>query len=634
MIFCFARVEAKITLPAYFSSNMVLQQNAEITLKGKASPTNQIMLVTSWDQKKYTTWTDQAGDFKIKIKTRSYGGPYLMALSGDGMAIKFENIMIGDVWMCSGQSNMEMPLAGWGKINHYEREIAEANYPNIRLLQMVHTTSNFPSNEAVVQNAGWNVCSPTSIPEFSATAYFFAREVYKHTGIPIGLIHSSWGGTVAEAWTSPETIAKISDFQVALNNVRKNDSEDVYLNQISAWNKELNQLDKGLKGGAAIWAKAGLDDANWKQMNLPAFFDLNEKPNFDGVVWFRKKVNIPQYWANQDLTLSLGTIDDNDVTYFDGKEIGSTKGYDRERRYIIPKSQITAGEHVITVKVFDGGGGGGIYGNADNFYLQVGNQKQDLSGLWKYNIGVDLKDFKPMPQPNNGPNRPTVLYNAMIHPFISFPIKGVIWYQGESNAGRAKQYQTLFPSLINDWREKWNKPSLPFYFVQLANYTRGEGDETSWALLREAQLKTLQLSNTGMVTSIDIGDAADIHPKNKQDVGKRLALIALAKTYGKSIYFSGPVFQSISVDKSEITVRFKYNTDIKATSGTLTGFTVAGPDQKFYPSNAVIKDGNVVLTSPNVSNPVAVRYAWANNPVANLTNSSGLPASPFRTDTW
>lgn len=634
LFFCIVRLQAKPTLPSVFGSNMVLQQKASVNIWGKASPGKLVMLSTSWDKKGYTNKADENGNFKIQLKTPAYGGPYFMVISEGGYHIKLENVMIGDVWLCSGQSNMEMPLAGWGKVSNYEQEIAAANYPNIRLLQTEHTTSNFPLNQAIVQNGGWNVCSPANIPEFSATAYFFAREVYKQTGIPIGLIHSSWGGTVAEAWTSAETITKLADFKAALENVQKKDEGDSYTKQILAWNEELNTLDKGSKAGSAWWVNTNLNDANWKQMDLPAYFDLNEKPNFDGVVWFRKKIKIPEDWAGKELILNLGTIDDNDISYFDGKEIGRTQGYDRERKYTVNKSEVSAGEHVITVKVFDGGGGGGIYGSATNFFMQSGSQKQPLQGLWKYNIGIDLKDFKPMPQPNNGPNRPTVLFNAMIYPFTPFAIKGVIWYQGESNSGRARQYATLFPALINDWRAKWKNPELPFYFVQLANYARGEGDETSWPLLREAQLKTLQLPNTGMATTIDIGDKVDIHPKNKQDVGKRLALIALAKTYGKKNTFSGPLYESMSVEKDAIVLKFKYNTGLKSVSSTLTGFTIAGANQQFYPAKAMIKNGNITVTSSSVKKPVSVRYAWANDPAANLTNQSGLPASPFRTDNW
>lgn len=634
LVFCFVQLQAKITLPTYFSSNMVLQQNAEIKMQGNANSGTRIMLACSWDKKVYAEWTDKAGNFTIKIKTPAFGGPYTMVLSGEGMAIKFDNVLVGDVWLCSGQSNMEMPLSGWGKINNYQKEIAAANYPKIRLLQVKHTTSNMPLADASIENGGWAVCSPASIPEFSSTAYFFAREVFEKTGIPIGLIHSSWGGTIAEAWTSPQTISTIPDFKALLSKVQQSREEDTYPAEVAQWQKILDQQDPGFNAGSAIWAANNANDTDWPQMELPAFFDLKEKPNFDGVVWFRKKITIPKAWAGKPVKISLGTIDDNDITFLDGKEIGRTQGYDQTRNYTLAAEKVTAGEHTLTVRVFDGGGGGGIYGDDASFFLQSGTDQQSLAGMWKYKVGVDIKDFKPMPQPNNGPNRPTVLYNAMINPFISFPIRGVIWYQGESNAGRWKQYQTLFPSLINDWRQKWHNPNLPFYFVQLASYARGEGDDFSWPLQREAQLKSLKLPNTGMAVTIDIGDEKDIHPKNKQDVGKRLALIALAKSYGLPIAYSGPKYMGMAVQGNEVAINFELNKGLKAKENTLFGFSIAGDDRIFHPADAVIKDGVVYVKSAAVTKPVAVRYAWANAPQANLTNASGLPASPFRTDNW
>lgn len=634
LVFCFMQLQAKITLPAYFSSNMVLQQNAEIKMQGKANVGTQIMLACSWDKKVYAEWTDKAGNFTIKIKTPSFGGPYTMVLSGEGTAIKFDNVLLGDVWLCSGQSNMEMPLSGWGKINNYQKEIEAANYPKIRLLQVKHTTSNTPLTDASIENGGWAVCTPASIPEFSSTAYFFAREIFQKTGIPIGLIHSSWGGTIAEAWTSPGTISSIPDFKESLAKVQQTVKEDAYPAEVAQWQKILDQKDQGFNVGSAIWAASKLTDNDWPEMQLPAFFDLKEKPNFDGVVWFRKKITIPKAWAGKPLKISLGTIDDNDITFFDGEEIGRTQGYDQTRNYTLAADKVTAGVHTLTVRVFDGGGGGGIYGDGASFFLQSGSDKQPLQGAWKYKIGVNMKDLKPMPQPNNGPNRPTVLYNAMINPFISFPIRGVIWYQGESNAGRWKQYQTLFPALINDWRQKWLHPDLPFYFVQLASYGRGEGDDFSWPLLREAQLKALKLPNTGMAVAIDIGDEQDIHPKNKQDVGKRLALIALAKSYARQIEYSGPMYKEMVVQGNEIKINFDLNKDLKAKESPLLGFSIAGEDRVFHPAEAVIKSGAVYVKSSAVAKPIAVRYAWANAPQANLTNASGLPASPFRTDSW
>jgi len=464
LLFTAGALQAKVTLPSVFSDNMVFQQKTKAPVWGKADAGKTVTVTASWNNKAVTGKADASGNFKIFVATPSYGGPYTVTVS-DGEEVKLNNVLVGDVWVCSGQSNMEMPLAGWGKINNYEQEIKDANYPKIRLLQGVHVTSNKPLDDAKVTNNGWTECTPQYIGDFSAVAYFFAREITKKTGIPIGLIHTSWGGTIAEAWTSPET--------------------------------------------------------------------LNAMPDFADKV----------------------------------KEI------------------------------------------------QAEPDKAD-----------------------NNPNRVTVLYNAMIYPYLQFPIKGAIWYQGESNADRANQYRTLFPAMIKDWRTKWGIGDFPFYFVQLANFMDvvNEPQVSAWAELRDAQKQTLALKNTGMAVIIDAGDAKDIHPKNKQDVGKRLAYNALAKTYGVKIPFSGPVYKSQQISGNSIKLNFT-STDggLKAKDGgELKGFAIAGADQKFHWAKATIQGDQVVVSSDEVSSPVAVRYAWANNPVCNFYNGADLPASPFKTDNW
>jgi sialate O-acetylesterase len=456
---------AKVTLPSVFTDNMVLQQKTNAAIWGKADAGKTINISTSWKNKKYTTTVDQAGNWKIKVATPSYGGPYSITIS-DGEELILKNVLIGEVWICSGQSNMQLPLAGWGKINNYEKEIAEAKYPNIRLFQTQHVASNQPLNDAKVDMNGWKPCSPEYISEFSSVAYFFARDIYKKTGIPIGLIHTSWGGTVVEAWMSASTLKNNADFA---DTVRK------------------------------------------------------------------------------------------------------------------------------------------------------------------------IENTKAEPTIDKEPNHPTVLYNALIHPFIQYAIRGAIWYQGESNAERANQYRTLFPAMITDWRKQWGIGDFPFYFVQLANWkkTEEEPKASDWAELRDAQLQTLALPKTGMAVTIDIGDAVDIHPKNKQDVGKRLALIAMAKTYGANAPYSGPIVKAHKIVGNSVKIDFKFTDGgLKAQSGELTGFSIAGADQKFHWAKATISGNQVLVSSADVPNPVAVRYAWAANPVCNLINGAGLPASPFRTDNW
>jgi len=447
--------QARIELPGIFTNNMVLQQKTDAPLWGKTTPGKAVKIVTSWNNREYKVLANADGSWLIKVKTPQAGGPYSISIA-DEKKIILENILIGEVWICSGQSNMEMPLAGWGKINCYEIEMPEADYPQIRLLHIEKTTSVQPLSDVKTKNEGWQICSPSTVAEFSAVAYFFGRNLHQHLHVPIGLINSSWGGTIAEAWTSKESLENMPYFKESLLEIQK--------------------------------------------------------------------------------------------------EPESTK-----------------------------------------------------------------------------PNRPSVLFNAMIKPLIPYAMQGVIWYQGESNAARPAQYRELFPLLIRDWRKQWNR-TFPFYFVQIANF---KNPTVNWPELREAQLMTLNVENTGMAVTIDIGDPVDIHPKNKKDVGIRLALAARSNTYGEKINYSGPIYESYLLEQNQIRIVFKHNKGLKAKGDSmLEGFEIAGSDHQFYPAKTVIEANSVIVSCPQVEFPVAVRYAWANNPVCNLYNEADLPASPFRTDDW
>jgi len=631
--------KATITLPSIFTDNMVLQQKTDAAIWGRTTG-DRVLLKTSWNKKQYSVIPDMYGRWKINVPTPAYGGPYTISMT-DGEELTLKNIMIGEVWVCSGQSNMEMPLAGWGRINDYEKEIAAADYPDIRLLQVVHATANTIREEATVANGGWQPCSPKTIADFSSVAYFFAREIYKYKKIPIGLIHTSWGGTIAEAWTSAGTLKTLPDFKDAVSRVEATPeiTQAQLQKQVDAWQASLQNKDAGFSQGRYIWTDTGINNAGWRFMGLPCLWEKQGLPEFDGIVWFRKKITIPASWVGKDIRLELGMIDDDDITWFNGEKIGETKGYNKERKYTIPGAQVRAGESVIAVRVFDGSGGGGLYGEPKMLSMVSANgERMSLAGEWSFRPGLNLKDIGSSPQNSLGPNRPSVLYNAMIQPFIQFAIRGAIWYQGESNADRAIQYRELFPAMITDWRAKWGLGNFPFYYAQLANFMKAEEEPKSsaWAELREAQAKTLSLPNTGMATIIDIGNAEDIHPKNKQEVGRRLALLALAKTYGEKMVYSGPMYQSQKIEGNTIRLTLKPNGTLKTGDGKpLAGFAIAGADQVFHWATATIKGDEVLVTSTQVATPVAVRYAWANNPAgANLYNDQGLPATPFRTDDW
>ncbi|TCC88256.1 9-O-acetylesterase [Pedobacter frigiditerrae] len=636
LLMSFQDAQAKVKLPSVFSDNMVFQQKTKAAVWGKADPGKTITISTTWSRARYTSKADGLGNWKIMVATPSYGGPYAMTIS-DGDPLILMNVLIGEVWICSGQSNMEMPLAGWGKINNYEQEVAAAKYPSIRLLQVDHVTSNVPSSDAQVANLGWKPCIPQYVADFSSVAYFFAKEIYEKKGIPIGLIHTSWGGTPAEAWMSSEALSQFPYFNQQLEAL-KNSSPESDAQQMVAWQKTIDDKDKGYVQGKTQWAVKDYDDSSWATMPIGTGWENSVLPDFDGVVWLRKKVEIPASFTNKDLKISLGTIDDNDITYFNGEQIGETIGYDRQRMYTIPAHLVKKGFAEITIRVFDGMGGGGVVAKNEELYLATADGTRiALTGDWKYKVGINLKEVAPAPISSSGSGRPTVLYNNMIHPFLQFAVRGVIWYQGESNADRATQYRELFPALINDWRKKWNLGDLPFYFVQLANFKKADTipGPSAWAELRDAQFGVLKLKNTGMAVAIDIGDANDIHPKNKQEVGHRLALIALAKTYGVATAYSGPLYRSYQIIGDKIRIEFDLADGLKIASGkSLLGFTIAGADQKFYSAQAIIVDNHIEVISENVKQPIAVRYGWEDNPSLNLTNKSNLPASPFRTDNW
>lgn len=629
-------ISAKVVLPPMFSDNMVLQQQADAPIWGEAKPMKTVKITTSWDGKTYETLSDKEGKWKLSVRTPEAGGPYELTLT-DGQKLVLKNVMIGEVWICSGQSNMEMPLKGWGKIMDYEKEIAAANHPNIRLLHVEHVTSTQPETDIKIRDNGWQVCSPLTVPEFSATAYFFGREISEKQNVPIGLIHTSWGGTNVESWISGKVLQEMPDFSKVVEDIRampdKTAMKADYLKALEAWN---NRVDEGFAAGKPVRAEASLDDKAWGKLNFPGMVDQQGLGDFDGLIWLRRTVDIPASWAGKKVQLVLGAIDDNDITYWNGREVGRTDGYSVQRNYTVPGKLVKAGPLTLAVRVTDTGGGCGM---PDELYLRSDNGEQiSLAGEWKYQIAADARKEGMFPKDmSEDPNLPTSLYNAMIHPLVPYSIRGAIWYQGENNASRAYQYRELFPLVIENWRKDWGQ-DFPFYFVQLANFMQVSPNpvDSDWAELREAQERTLSVANTGMAVIIDKGDANDIHPKDKQAVGHRLALVARAKTYGEQIPYSGPVYRSYQVDGDKIILSFDHTDGgLKSSDGkALQGFAIAGRDHKFHWAKAEIQGDKIVVSSPDVPYPVAVRYAWANNPVCNLYNGAGLPASPFRTDDW
>ena len=638
---CTGVLQAKVVLPSVFTDNMVLQQKTDITFYGDATKNKQLTVKTGWNGKEYHTEADGQGKWSLKIPTPAAGGPYEITFS-DGKKLQLKNVMIGEVWFCSRQSNMEMPVAGWGKVMNYEQEIAEAAYPAIRLFQVKKNTSLAPLKEVESTLGGWQECSSATVPEFSALAYFYARALWKELNVPIGVIDCTWGGTPAEAWTNHETLRQVMGFREEMDKLERlgfdpNRMEQAYSEERAHWQSLFTEKDKGMENGKLCWTAPSLSEEDWQTISLPGYWEGKGLKDFDGIIWFRRSLEIPAEWAGKPLTLRLGMIDDEDITYFNGVEIARGAGYMTPRTYTIPAKLVKAGKAVLAVRVSDFGGEGGIHGKAEELYVEADGKRISLAGDWKYRIGLSLKGFPPAPvSPIQSSSYPTVLFNAMVKPWTAFPIKGVIWYQGEANVGRSEQYGDLFPALITDWRRQW-RSNFPFYFVQLANFMESKKIQpnSEWAALREAQTKALKLDQVGMAVTIDIGLADDIHPKNKQEVGRRLALLALAGSYGKNVSSSAPVFQNYIIKGDKMELDFGQKQDgFKIKDTTLKGFTIAGPDRVFYSAEAMVQNGKIIVSSPKVSVPLAARYGWADNPDCNLYGENGLPVAPFRTDCW
>jgi sialate O-acetylesterase len=624
---------ADVKLPKFFSDNMVLQRNKPIPVWGWANANEKITV--QFDQQIKKTKADKNGKWMIKLDNASAGGPYQLVIKGKN-TVTINNVLVGEVWICSGQSNMEMPIAGWGKINHYEEEIAAADYPMIRHFKVPNTISSSPQQD--VTGGTWEVCSPATAGDFTATGYFFARDLYNKLKVPIGLLNTSWGGTIVETWVSKTAFENSPEFKDMIAGMSSLNLDSLSKAKVTESRKRIESLQGSLSvADVDSWKNVNVNDNAWPKMKVPGLWETQQLPDLDGIVWFRKTIRLSETDAGKQAKLDLSMIDDNDITYVNGVKVGSTDGYNVKRTYPVPANILKEGDNVIAVRVEDTGGGGGIYGESSEVKLTVDSKVISLSGEWKFRVEKISGGATSI-----GPNSyPTLLFNAMVNPLIPYSIEGAIWYQGESNAGRANQYSKSFPLMINDWRARWGEGDFPFYFVQLASFNAANGNSkngSSWAELREAQTKTLSLPNTGMAVITDIGNATDIHPKNKQDVGIRLAAIALHNVYGQGNVYSGPLFQSMKIEGSKIIISFT-NTGtglmVKDKYGYVTGFEIAGADHQFHYAKAEIEGNTVVVYNDSVGNPVAVRFGWADDAADdNLFNKEGFPASSFRTDNW
>ena len=623
----------QVRLPKLISNGLVLQRDAKIKIWGWSAPNEKIAI--DFINKKHKIKANDKGEWELQLPSLKAGGPYTMKISASN-SIEIDDILIGDVWLCSGQSNMAMTVGAVSAL--YENDIANSENKFIRNFE-IPREYEFNVQRTDLSGGSWNAANPATVLKFSAAAYFFAKELYAKYQIPIGMINSSYGGTPIHAWLSEESLkpfpASYNEI-AALKNpefVKGIENKDIELEK--NWNANLLLNDEGIatKGN---WASNSTNTQDWQEAKVPGLWNGTSLDKVSGVVWYKKEIDVSKSLASNESMLKLGTMMGADSTYVNGKFVGFTKDQWSSRKYQIPANTFVEGKNTITIRVVKKRGNGGFVEGLK--YQLVGNEETvDLTGIWKYKIGAQLDA---LPNAVNLRWKPTSLHNSMIQPLKKYAVKGALWYQGEGNSGKPKEYAQLLPTLIGELRSVFNNPSMPFLYVQLPNYmkTNDIPSESNWALLRESQLKTLSVPNTGMATTIDVGEWNDIHPHKKKEVGIRLALVAQNLVYGDSkVICYGPKYESIQIEKDKIILSFSTfgsAMQFKGT-GTHTNFAIAGEDKKFVWAEAKIENGKITVYSKEVPNPVAVRYAWADNPEGEkLFNTEDLPASPFRTDSW
>jgi sialate O-acetylesterase len=627
------RLYAQVKLPRLVRDSMILQRDVKIRIWGWASKDEKVSV--KFNNKNYKTKADDNGNWSLALAPMKAGGPYTMDISGKNK-ITLKEILIGDVWICSGQSNMVHQM-GIHDVR-YAKDIAEANYPQIRQF-WIPTLTNLQGPQDDLPTGYWKWANPEDIRAFSAVAYFFARDLYEKYRVPIGLINTSVGGTPIETWTSEEGLKAFPALQAT---IQKN-KDTAYLNGLARnaftgnGNRPPQMMDKGM-AGQVKWSDPGYVQKGWHTINIPGYWEDQGLKDLNGIVWYRREVDVPPSMTGKPARVFLGRIVDADVLYINGKQVGNTTYQYPQRRYNLPADVLKPGKNVFVVRVTNTAGKGGFVADKP-YYVFSGTDTVDLQGTWYYKVG-DV--FLPRTGgfgggPINAQNQPTALYNAMVAPLINYSIKGFLWYQGEANTGRAEEYAKLQPAQIIDWRNKWKQGDLPFLYVQLPGFMDYNylPSESGWASLRESQLRSLSVPNTAMAVAIDLGEWNDIHPDRKKEVGDRLALAAEKLVYGENIVSSGPLYESAMFDTDKAIITFSNTgSGLVANDGEeLSEFAIAGADKKFVWANAKIEGETVVVWNDQIKNPKYVRYAWADNPVnPNLFNKDGLPASPFTTD--
>lgn len=619
----------QVRLPKLISNGMILQRDTAIKIWGWAAPNENITI--NFINADYQVTANSAGNWELQLPVLNAGGPYTMKINASN-TIEINDILIGDVWLCSGQSNMALAVSNVASV--YPTEVANSTNDKIRNFN-VPREYEFNTPRTDLTDGEWMKANPTNVLKFSAAAYFFAKALYDKYQVPIGLIHSSYGGTPIHAWMSekalknfPETVTEIQLLKnpTYVNNIIENDA-----NLEKNWNATLIKNDLGIKNN---WKSNATDTASWSDITVG--FTKRDI----GSVWYKKEITVSSETAANSSLLQLAILIEADSTYVNGKLVGHTNNQYAIRKYEIPANTLVEGKNTITVRLVNNSLTGGFYGSI--FQLIGTNETIGLKGTWKTKVGYAMP---PLADPVNLLWKPTALYNSMIEPLKNYALKGAIWYQGEGNSGKPTLYSIYLRSMIEDWRSLFNNPTMPFLYVQLPNYQAAVANpaESNWALLRESQLKTLAVPYTGMATTIDVGDANNLHPVYKKPVGTRLALAAQRVAYNnQQLVSSGPMYESMKVVGNTIELTFKtlgsllkFKSSGGSPIGTHTNFAIAGSNKTFVWAQAKIEGNKVIVWNDAILSPVAVRYAWGQNPAGEkLYNTEDLPASPFRTDSW
>jgi sialate O-acetylesterase len=636
----------ELALPAQFSDHMVLQRETQAPLWGTAAPNASVELVASWpDARPVKATADAEGRWRALLATPPAGGPHEVRITSGGTTRVLADVLVGEVWLASGQSNMEWtlgPRVGNG-VEGWQEAVRDSADPALRFFEAKNTVAHVPHADVFGE---WRGAGPETAGGFSAVAYFFARELRRELGVPVGVLSAEWGGTPAEAWVRAGALAEFPEFapelarMAALAGDRKAQTERWQAETRRYW-EHADQLDGGRGLGEA--AREGLDDSGWAEASLPTTFERHGLETFDGLVWYRRRLELPAAWAARALVLELGAIDDRDTVFWNGTRIGGHENdneWQTPRRYVVPKELVRAGANLVAVRVLDTGGLGGFASPAAELRLAPEDGRGTepatlpLAGPWRWRAGTPMSELGwPPALEEFGPNSPSTLWNGMIAPLVPSALAGVIWYQGESNRGRADQYLRLMTALITDWRTAFARPELPFLFVQIAPFGY-DGDTGETGALRDAQRRTLALPRTGMAVTMDVGDPKDIHPLKKREVGERLARLALTRAYGRTLEDSGPLFRAAKPEGARLRLTFEHAAGLTSRGASVAHVSVAGADHVFHPAEARIEGEALVVWSAAVPAPLAARFGWGAADQTNLWNTAGLPAACFRSDDW